>query len=80
MRSLQKGPARSARPPALLFIAVSFHRLFLGGLLPSKARFRFAGSLPIRLHTKLVQSRAQPTCLQFRCLTDGAKSKIFVSG
>jgi hypothetical protein len=28
------------------FIAVSFHQLFLGGLLPSRARFRFAGSLP----------------------------------
>jgi hypothetical protein len=27
----------------LLLIAVSFHRLFLGGLLPSRARFRFAG-------------------------------------
>jgi hypothetical protein len=26
-----------------LLIAVSFHRLFLGGLLPSRARFRFAG-------------------------------------
>jgi hypothetical protein len=26
-------------------IAVSFHRLFLGGLLPSRARFRFAGYL-----------------------------------
>jgi hypothetical protein len=24
-------------------IAVSFRRLFLGGLLPSRARFRFAG-------------------------------------
>jgi hypothetical protein len=24
-------------------IAVSFHRLFLGGLLPSRARFRFTG-------------------------------------
>jgi hypothetical protein len=24
-------------------IAVSFHRLFLGGLLPSRAHFRFAG-------------------------------------
>jgi hypothetical protein len=24
-------------------IVVSFHRLFLGGLLPSRARFRFAG-------------------------------------
>jgi hypothetical protein len=27
----------------LSLIAVSFHRLFLGGLLPSRARFRFAG-------------------------------------
>ena len=35
------------RRPALLkhagLIAVSFRRLFLGGLLPSRARFRFAG-------------------------------------
>ncbi len=30
-------------------IAVSFHRLFLGGLLPSRARFRFAGSPTILL-------------------------------
>ena len=28
-------------------IAVSFLRLFLGGLLPSRARFRFAGSQTI---------------------------------
>lgn len=28
-------------------IAVSFHRLFLGGLLPSRAHFRFAGSIPM---------------------------------
>lgn len=42
----------------LTLIAVSFHRLFLGGLLPSSARFRFAGSLPIRLHTKQAQSCA----------------------
>jgi hypothetical protein len=53
---------------------VSFHRLFLSGLLPSRARFRFAGSLPIPLHTKLAQSRVRPTCLQFPCLTDGAQS------
>jgi hypothetical protein len=26
-----------------LLVAMSFHRLFLGGLLPSRARFRFAG-------------------------------------
>jgi hypothetical protein len=32
-------PASCRRRP----IAVSFHRLFLGGLLPSRARFRFAG-------------------------------------
>jgi hypothetical protein len=47
--------------------------------LPSRARFRFAGSLPIPLHTKLAQSRAQPTCLQFRCLTDGVQSKAILS-
>ena len=64
---------RGHRP--LLFIAVSFQRLFLGGLLPSRARFRFAGSLPIPLHTKLAQSRAQPTCLQFRCPTDRVQSR-----
>ena len=29
-----------------LLIAVSFRRLFLGGLLPSRARFRFAGQMP----------------------------------
>jgi hypothetical protein len=45
-------------PTGLSLIAVSFHRLFLGGLLPSRARFRFPGSLPIPLHMKLVQSRA----------------------
>jgi len=60
-------------------IAVSFHRLFLGGLLPSRASFRFAGSLPIPLRAKLAQSRARPTCLQFRCLTDGAQSSRAVS-
>ena len=32
---------RSARRPQ--YIAMSFHRLFLGGLLPSRARLRFAG-------------------------------------
>jgi hypothetical protein len=41
----------------LQLIAVSLHRLFLGGLLPSRARFRFAGSAPIRLQTQLPQSR-----------------------
>jgi hypothetical protein len=44
-------------------IAVSFHRLFLGGLLPSSARFRFAGSQTIRLHMKPQQSRPRQTCL-----------------
>jgi hypothetical protein len=42
----------------LALIAVSFHRLFLGGLLPSRARFRFAGSPPIRLQSKPAQYRA----------------------
>jgi hypothetical protein len=31
------------RTSASRLLAVSFHRLFLGGLLPSRARFRFAG-------------------------------------
>ena len=31
----------SARRPQ--YIAMSFHRLFLGGLLPSRARLRFTG-------------------------------------
>jgi hypothetical protein len=42
---------------------------------PRRARFRFAGSLSIPLHTKLAQSRAQPTRLQFRRLTDGVQSR-----
>ena len=41
------------------FIAVSFHRLFLGGLLPSRARFRFAGSLPIRRYMSLHEADAR---------------------
>jgi hypothetical protein len=52
----RKGPlgGNEERPacaciPAL--IVVSFHRLFLGGLLPSRARFRFAGCCDgIRCH------------------------------
>jgi hypothetical protein len=38
-------PAHTIRPASCRCrpIAVSFHRLFLGGLLPSRARFRFAG-------------------------------------
>ena len=31
------------------------HRLFLGGLLPSRARVRFAGSLTVRHHMTLMQ-------------------------
>ena len=76
---LRKRAGALIRPPALLFIAVSFHRLFLGGLLPRRARFRFAGSLPIPLRTKLAQSRVRSTCLQFRCLTDGAQSTLDLS-
>jgi len=48
--------------PRVGLIAVSFHRLFLGGLLPSSARFRFAGSQTIRLHMKPQQSRKRQTC------------------
>jgi hypothetical protein len=38
-------PTHTIRPASCRCrpIAVSFHRLFLGGLLPSRARFRFAG-------------------------------------
>jgi hypothetical protein len=47
-RDEQGGPALGERRKAGMrthtgLIAVSFHRLFLGGLLPSRARFRFAG-------------------------------------
>jgi hypothetical protein len=45
-----------ARRPRYTLIAVSFHQLFLDGLLPSRARLRFTGSLPIRHHEKLAQS------------------------
>jgi len=30
-------------PPAMMIVAMSFHRLFLGGLLSSRARLRFTG-------------------------------------
>jgi hypothetical protein len=33
-----------ARRPRYTLIAVSFHQLFLDGLLPSRARLRFTGS------------------------------------
>jgi hypothetical protein len=59
---------RSRRPP---LIAVSFRRLFLGGLLPSRARFRFAGSLPIRLHMKVAQSRVANLSPNFRVSVEG---------
>jgi hypothetical protein len=45
------------------FIAVSFHRLFLSGLLPSRARFRFAGLLAIRRYMKAAQGAV---CRKFR--------------
>jgi hypothetical protein len=48
--------------PCVDLIAVSFHRLFLGGLLPSRARFRFTGSSIIHLHIKPQQSRTRQTC------------------
>jgi len=30
-------------PPAMMIVAMSFHRLFLGGLLSSRSRLRFTG-------------------------------------
>jgi hypothetical protein len=41
----KKGAGHCFAHPGRSFIAVSFHRLFLGRLLPSRACFRFAGSL-----------------------------------
>jgi hypothetical protein len=62
--------------PGLALIAVSFRRLFLGGLLLSRARFRFAGSKPIPQQIVLSQSRASPSVTQFPCLNRGVQSKI----
>jgi hypothetical protein len=55
--------------PAL--IAVSFHRLFLGGLLPSRARFRFAGyclesagrRVPVKLAADWTRQQISPWLL-----------------
>jgi len=49
-----QGGQALARPPRT--IAVSFSRLFLGGLLPSRARFRFTG----QHHSTSVLTTAQP--------------------
>jgi hypothetical protein len=38
----QRRTGRTRLAPVRPAIAVSFHQLFLGGLLPSRARFRFA--------------------------------------
>ena len=40
LRKLEAGMLSARRPQ---HIAMSFHRLFLGGLLPSRARLRFTG-------------------------------------
>jgi hypothetical protein len=49
-----QGGRTPAHPPRT--IAVSFHRLFLGGLLPSRARFRFTG----QHHSISILTAAQP--------------------
>lgn len=59
------GPAR---------VAVSFLRLFLGGLLPSRARFRFAGAMLINLLSTPPQSRGGQSVSGFPCLTTGVQS------
>jgi hypothetical protein len=41
VRNASQAGMQSARQPQ--YIAMSFHRLFLGGLLPSRARLRFTG-------------------------------------
>ncbi len=60
----------------LALIAMSFRRLFLGGLLLSRARFRFAGSTFIRLQIVLSQSRASRSVTQFPCLNGRVQSTI----
>ena len=64
--------------PGLALIAVSFRRLFLGGLLLSRARFRFAGSKPIPQQIVLSQSRDSPSVTQFPCLNRGVQSMLLV--
>src|SRR5579859_5221797 len=46
-QGIGKSTAMTSLDDFHIVIAVSFHRLFLGGLLPSRACLRFAGSLPI---------------------------------
>jgi hypothetical protein len=46
-------------------IALSFHRLFLGGLLPSRARFRFAGYATWNQEHSL----SSISCFRFLCLS-----------
>jgi hypothetical protein len=55
---------QSARRPP--YIAMSFHRLFLGGLLPSRARLRFTGraysTAPHRVGSIFVSSEGCGGC------------------
>jgi hypothetical protein len=61
--------------PASL-IAVSFLQLFLGGLLPSRARFRFAGAETLHPQSNLLQSRGRQSVSPFNCLSHGVQSKL----
>lgn len=71
---------KGRRNPRAGPIAVSFHRLFLGGLLPSRARFRFAGSQSICLQSKPPQPRRGNSVPQFPCLTQRVQSSENTSG
>ena len=53
-------------------IAVSFLRLFLGGLLPSRARFRFAGSQTIDSKQRCRNSVPANLSPNFRVSTTGS--------
>ena len=55
-------------------IAMSLHRLFLGGLLPSRARFRFAGIVNIHPIVHSGISNMPDNLSPFSCLTHGAQS------
>jgi hypothetical protein len=67
----RNGKGRHADAHRPILIAVSFRRLFLGGLLPSRARLRFAGSTTYTSSHEAGAIPRRPTCPQFPRLTEG---------
>lgn len=57
-------------------VAVSFHRPFLDGLHPGRARFRVGGSLPVRRPTKPLQSRTGKPVTRFSCLNTEVQAAV----